>query len=1365
MARVGQLGLEFGDRAGAAHQLGLLGGDLLGRLALLRLGEILDLVAVLDGVLDQLLHGVEVGVAHRGQLDRRQVEVVLDPVLDAHRHQRIQAELDQRHLPRQVLGLVAHGAADDRGQPVVHGFAGVRRPLREPGGQTRPRSQVVLQYLCIVFRFGGYRSGRNLFGDSDSRGDGRRQRGGGSGAGHDGVVDQGEGLIDPRVHLNRGATWVAGQRGHQPGAVAGHRALLGGGQCGIRKHLGRSGFHQSGQVGLALRRVLPDMPAVRGGDMAARDHRRAVGGELCVEPVLLALEPGRRDVGVLARPEQTPDVEVVAVDVELRHRGDHRLDLVLLLGQRRDQLPVVQARGGGRQPDLHERHRIGRQLEERGVPVLDGVADALGEVDAVPQPLLPVVDAVDRLAARADVAALMDGGEVADVQRMGFDALQFGGQLAQQRVHLGGVAGALGLELAGELALGLGPFDDRIHLCGRTADHRLVRRGVDTHLQIGKVGEHRLDLVGGILHQRHQPDVLTEEHLLALAHQVRTRADGAGGVGQRQAAGEVGRRGLTERLADHRGGFGTVVAQQLTQRDLDREDHQLHDFDRVLAGLLGVVDRVVEDQFEDRVAALVLNEAVHLVDPLGEHLIAQVEVLAHLAVLGTETGQHPHRAVAHRSVGAEHQRALLAVGDRPQALDRLVVVVGHDDRAGAAVVAPRQRAADGLQRRRPARRAVDPVREFGGGGALARGQESRNGDRHNGNRLVGRLPVGARGLEQFQRLVGEAGQFRLGVTGSVLGGLVVVGGDELVLVVVLDQHPADIDRVGDRRGLLAAGLRVRLGLNEIRGQHLTQHQMRVGAAETEPRHARDRVPAVARPVGDGVGHLEPDSVEVDVGVWPGVVDGRRNLVAAQRQRHLGQAGRAGRRLQMPHIGFHRTEQCGLIGGAAAADHPAQRVGLDRVTQDRAGAVRLDVVHGARVDARVVVGLAQHLGLGVRVRREHAVGPAVVVDRAACDHGEDLVAVAPRVGNPLEHDHAAALRAGVPVGVGGERLDPPVGGQHATDLVEAQRDRGGHQGVDAAGHHHVGLTGAQRLHTGVHGHQRAGAGGVDGHRGAAEVVEVGHPVGDDRARGAGDRVGMRGARIHHRQIAVVVGGAADVHPDAAAAQAGCRDAGVLQRLPGQLERQPLLGIHVVGFHLRQCEELGVKTLEVLEISASGAGLGDPLGQPRLGHELRPATRGQIGDGVAALQQRLPHLVGGVHVPGEPGGQSDDRDVVDVSVPGPVLVVVGLELRLALDDHRRERLDGRMAERHRRGQRHAGEVLDIAGHRDRVARRQAQLHHRDGLVDGVRRLPGGVGHPVAQPLPHLGHRHVVAGSGQLLLGCERDLVGRFGRLGRR
>ena len=75
------------------------------------------------------------------------------------------------------------------------------------------------------------------------------------------------------MDLNRGSAGVTGQCGHQPSTLTGYRTLLGCGQSGIRKHLGGGRFHQGGQIRGALGRVLPDMPAIRHGDMGAGDHR------------------------------------------------------------------------------------------------------------------------------------------------------------------------------------------------------------------------------------------------------------------------------------------------------------------------------------------------------------------------------------------------------------------------------------------------------------------------------------------------------------------------------------------------------------------------------------------------------------------------------------------------------------------------------------------------------------------------------------------------------------------------------------------------------------------------------------------------------------------------------------------------------------------------------------------------------------------------------------------------------------------------------------------------------------------------------------------------------------------------------------
>ncbi|SKU71151.1 Uncharacterised protein [Mycobacteroides abscessus subsp. abscessus] len=292
----------------------------------------------------------------------------------------------------------------------------------------------------------------------------------------------------------------------------------------------------------------------------------------------------------------------------------------------------------------------------------------------------------------------------------------------------------LGLELASELALRLAARHDRVDLRRRTADDGLRRGGVHADFEVREIGEHRLELVSRVFDQRHQPDVVAEQHRLALTHQMGTRADDTCRVGERQPAREIGRRGLAQRLSDHRGGLGAMRLEHLAEPDLDREDGDVTGLDAVLV-------RIVEDELDDGVTTLFLHVRVDLVDPLGEDRIAQVQALTHLAVLGSETGHHPHRTIAHGPVGGVHVRLLLAFGHRAKALDGLLVIVGQHHGAGAAVVAARQRAPDGLQRVRLPLFGLHPVRQRRRGGLLARGQEARDEQRHNRSDrlLLGRL--------------------------------------------------------------------------------------------------------------------------------------------------------------------------------------------------------------------------------------------------------------------------------------------------------------------------------------------------------------------------------------------------------------------------------------------------------------------------------------------------------------------------------------------------------------------------------------------------------------------------------------------------
>ena len=75
--------------------------------------------------------------------------------------------------------------------------------------------------------------------------------------------------------------------------------------------------------------------------------------------------------------------------------------------------------------------------------------------------------------------------------------------------------------------------------------------------------------------------------------------------------------------------------------------------------------------------------------------------------------------------------------------------------------------------------------------------------------------------------------------------------------------------------------------------------------------------------------------------------------------------------------------------------------------------------------------------------------AVLIHRRAPHHRQHLVAVAPRVRQPLQHQHTDALGPAVAVGAVGERLAAAVRGQPALPAELDERAGRGHHG-DAAG---------------------------------------------------------------------------------------------------------------------------------------------------------------------------------------------------------------------------------------------------------------------------------------------------------------------------
>ena len=234
--------------------------------------------------------------------------------------------------------------------------------------------------------------------------------------------------------------------------------------------------------------------------------------------------------------------------------------------------------------------------------------------------------------------------------------------------------------------------------------------------------------------------------------------------------------------------------------------------------------------------------------------------------------------------------------------------------------------------------------------------------------------------------------------------------------------------------------------------------------------------------------------------------------------------------------------------------------------------------------RCQVGGGQHRAdqrlLGGTVRYGLAAARAVLIDPGTADDRADPVAVAHRVGEALEHHHAATLASHIAVGVGVEGLAGAVGGQHAPPgtgdaVLRAQVQ------IHPTGQRTVDLTAPQPLTREMDRHQRRGARCVRDDRRAVEAEEI-----RQAARGEVGGVAERDVRVESRprdrtreRQGVVVGGHPHVHAGGRSAQPFTREAGVLDALPGDLHQQPLLGVHPDRFARGESEELGIELVGV------------------------------------------------------------------------------------------------------------------------------------------------------------------------------------------
>ncbi|GAB2783848.1 hypothetical protein GCM10027073_15760 [Streptomyces chlorus] len=189
-------------------------------------------------------------------------------------------------------------------------------------------------------------------------------------------------------------------------------------------------------------------------------------------------------------------------------------------------------------------------------------------------------------------------------------------------------------------------------------------------------------------------------------------------------------------------------------------------------------------------------------------------------------------------------------------------------------------------------------------------------------------------------------------------------------------------------------------------RRLLQDEVGVGASRAErtdtrpPDAGRSRLPWCR-------GALEPERAVVDAQRRVHVVAVQRGGECAvpQLEQHLGHGGHPGGALQVADDRLDRTE---CAGGVDTCVRVAQSLDLDRVTERGAGAVRLDVGDGGRVDPGCGQGAGHDVGLRARTGHGEPAGPATVVEAGAADHAVHVVAVGPRCGERLEQQCAHTL---------------------------------------------------------------------------------------------------------------------------------------------------------------------------------------------------------------------------------------------------------------------------------------------------------------------------------------------------------------------
>ena len=474
LLRRGCLGRSVGDPGLRHRSLRALAGGLRGDLRL-----------------DHGDDGVHGPVTQLLDVQRRQVEVVLDPVLDAHTHQRVETQVDERQLTGQIVDVVPHGLGDDLLEAVGDRLTGRRIPahgVRVDGRQGVGGGTGVLVPGSDGGRGGGLDRGRS----------GCRRRRRSAGGRGEGLTDEGGRpacrVAGDRVHLDvQSAEGALDDRGDLVTGTPGERTVgLGGADLCSGDHGGHRGLSQCGDRGDLGHRNGERGPAVRQGDLRTGHAADRAAGGSGLGPVVVQVPVHTRYLGVArgsgdsGAVRQLGEVDLRTADVELGDGGQQGVGAGLLALEQEHQGGLTGVVREGRVHHRHQCDRVRGELHEGAETGLELGGGGGLEPHRLTGAAHEVVGVVRGVPGTVD-DALVDGGVQRGVDRVGFDGADLGMQFAEDRVEHAGVSGTLDLHLAGEASLLLEMGDQGVDLGGGATDGGHARRGVDRRLHIGEL--------------------------------------------------------------------------------------------------------------------------------------------------------------------------------------------------------------------------------------------------------------------------------------------------------------------------------------------------------------------------------------------------------------------------------------------------------------------------------------------------------------------------------------------------------------------------------------------------------------------------------------------------------------------------------------------------------------------------------------------------------------------------------------------------------------------------------------------------------------------------------------------------------------